>query len=144
MHHKIKQLIMNQRGKRSAKTYTTGTLSTLWGQMCMSETVISLVWVSKKTKTLSEMQDRPTTTHYSTSSSTNKQVTMRFLNKQCFAVVIITIPSLSNIHQSAAFYQKTYKPNKKDIYNHKEIDINFHKQKVKGFKQKKKLHAAFC
>lgn len=106
MHHKIKQLIMNQRGKRSAKTYTTGTLSTLWGQMCMSETVISLVWVSKKTKTLSEMQDRPTTTHYSTSSSTNKQVTMRFLNKQCFAVVIITIPSLSNIHQSAAFYQK--------------------------------------
>lgn len=31
MHHKIKQLIMNQRGKRSAKTYTTGTLSTLWG-----------------------------------------------------------------------------------------------------------------
>lgn len=83
------------------------------------------------------MQDRPTTTHYSTSSSTNKQETMRFLNKQCFSVVIITIPSLSNIHQSAAFYQKnkTYKPNKKDIYNHKEIDINFHKQKVNGLEQ---------
>lgn len=99
------------------------------------------------------MQDHPTTTHYSTSSSTNKQETMRFLNKQCFSVVIMTIPSLSNIHQSAAFYQKTYKPNKqtkkkKDIYNHKEIDINFHKQKVKRLKQKtekkKKLHAAFC
>lgn len=84
------------------------------------------------------MQDRPTTTHYSTSSSTNKQETMRFLNKQCFSVVIITIPSLSNIHQSAAFYQKTYKPNKKDIYNHKEIDINFHKQKVKGLEQNRK------
>lgn len=59
--------------ERSARTYTTGIHSTLWGQMCMSETVISLVWVSKKTKTLSEMQDSPTTTHYSTSSSTNKQ-----------------------------------------------------------------------
>lgn len=55
---------------------------------------------------------------------------------QWFSVVIITNPSLSNINQSAAFY-KTYKPNKKDIYNHKEIDINFHKQKVKGSKQKK-------
>lgn len=83
------------------------------------------------------MQDRPTTTHYSTSSSTNKQETMRFLNKQCSSVVIITIPGLSNIHQSAAFYQrkKPYKPNKKDIYNHKEIYINFHKQKVKGLEQ---------
>lgn len=61
---------------------------------------------------------------------------MRFLNKQCCSVVIITIPSLSNIHQSAAFYQKNaYKPNKKDIYNHKEIYINFHKQKVKGLEQ---------
>lgn len=36
----------------------------------MSESVIQ-VWISKKTKTLSEMQNRPTTTHYSTSSSTN-------------------------------------------------------------------------
>lgn len=96
------------------------------------------------------MQDRPTTTHYSTSSSTNKQETMRFLNKQCFSVVIITIPSLTNIHQSAAFYQKrkkeknkTYKPNKKDIYNHKEIDINFHKQKVKGFEQNRKTACSF-
>lgn len=82
------------------------------------------------------MQDRPTTTHYSTSSSTNKQETMRFLNKQCFSVVIITIPSLSNIHQSAAFYQKKHtNQTKKDIYNHKEIYINFHKQKVKGLEQ---------
>lgn len=55
------------------------------------------------------MQDRPTTTHYSTSSSTNKQETMKFLYKQCFSVVIITIPSLTNIHQSAAFYQKEKK-----------------------------------
>lgn len=68
---------------------------------------------------------------------------MRFLNKQCFSVVIITIPSLSNIHQSAAFYQKTKQnktktiqtKQKKDIYNHKEIYINFHKQKVKGLEQ---------
>lgn len=78
---------------------------------------------------------------------------MRYLNKRCFwfCFVIITIPSLSNIHQSAAFYQKkkikkkTYKPNKgekKDIYNHKEIYINFHKQKVKGVETKR--HAAFC
>lgn len=66
---------------------------------------------------------------------------MRFLNKQCISVVIITIPSLSNIHQSAAFYQKTYKPNKKDIYNHKEIDINFHKQKVKGLEQNRKKNS---
>lgn len=58
------------------------------------------------------MQDRPTTTHYSTSSSTNKQETMRFLNKQCFSVVIITIPSLSNI-QSAAFYQKNIQTKQK-------------------------------
>lgn len=47
---------------------------------------------------------------------------------------------------SVAFYQKqktkqnkekknTYKPNKKDIYNHKKIYINFHKQKVKGLEQ---------
>lgn len=76
----------SQRLKRSAGTYITGIPSTLWGPMCMSETVISLVWVSKKVKkikkTLSEMQDRPTTTHYSTSSSTNKQETMRFLIKQ--------------------------------------------------------------
>lgn len=74
----------SKRRERSAETYPTGIPSTLWGPMCMSETVISLVWVSKKIKTLSEMQDRPTTTHYSTSSSTNKQETMRFLNKQCF------------------------------------------------------------
>lgn len=105
----------SKRLERSARTYTTGIPSTLQGLMCMSETIKSLVWVSKKTKTLSEMQ-HPTTTHYSTSSSTNKQETMRFLNKQCFSVVIITIPSLSNIHQSAAFYQKTYKPNKKRIF----------------------------
>lgn len=53
------------------------------------------------------MQDRPTTTHYITSSSTNKQETMRVLNKQwVVSVVIITIPSLSNIHQSAAFYEE--------------------------------------
>lgn len=88
------------------------------------------------------MQDRPTTTHYSTSSSTNKQGTMRFLNKQWFfSVVIITIPSLSNIHQSAAFYQKHTNQTKKDIYNHKEIDINFHKQKVKGLEQNRKKTA---
>lgn len=31
--------------------------------------------------------------------------------------------------------KKTYKPNKKYIYNHKEIYINFHKQKVKGLEQ---------
>lgn len=59
-----------------------------------------------------------------------------------FCFVIITIPSFSNIHQSAAFYQKKLKrkhtnqtKGKKDIYNHKEIYINFHKQKVKGLKQ---------
>lgn len=61
---------------------------------------------------------------------------MRFLDKQCFFVVIITIPSSSNIHQSAAFYQKNHTDQtKKDIYNHKETDINFHKQKVKGLEQ---------
>lgn len=69
---------------------------------------------------------------------------MRFLDKQCCSVVIITIPGLSNIHQSAAFYKKIKKKRdhtnqtKKDIYNHKEIDINFHKQKVKGLEQKQK------
>lgn len=54
-----------------------------------------------------------------------------------FSVVIITIPGLSNIHQSAAFYQKNknIQTKKKDIYNHKEIYINFHKQKVKGLEQ---------
>lgn len=81
---KTRQLMTNPRGSNSVRTRTTGIPNTLWCQMCMSKTVISLVWVSKKTKTLSEMQDRPTTTHYSTSSSTNKQETMRFLNKQCF------------------------------------------------------------
>lgn len=79
----------------------------------------SKVWISKKTKTLSEMQDRPTTTHYCTSSSTNKQDTMGFLNKQCFFQLL---------HST----KQTYKPNKKDIYNHKEIDINSHKQKSEG------------
>lgn len=82
-----------KRLEKSARTYTTGIPSRHWGQLCTSMTAVSLVWVSKKTKTLSEMQDRPTTTHYSTSSSTNKQETMRFLNKQCFCVVIITFPS---------------------------------------------------
>lgn len=106
----------SKKQERNMRTHTTGIPSTLGGQMCMSETVISLVWVSKKTKTLSEMQDRPTTTHYSTSSSTNKQETMRFLNKQCFSVVIITIPSLSNIHQSAAFYQKKHTNQTKRIF----------------------------
>lgn len=69
------------------------------------------------------MQDRPTTTHYSTSSSTNKQETMRFLNKQCFSVVIITIPSLTNIHQSAAFYQKRKKKKTKHTNQTKKIFI---------------------
>lgn len=81
------------------------------------------------------MQNPPTTTHYSTSSSTYKQETLTFLYKQCwvfFTVVIITIPSLSNIHQSAAFDQKPYNPNRKDIYNHKETGVDFHKQKVRG------------
>ena len=63
----------SKRQESCVRTYTTEIHSTLWGQMCMSETFISLVWVSKKTKTLSEMQNSPTTTHYSTSSSTNKQ-----------------------------------------------------------------------
>lgn len=94
------------------------------------------------------MQDRPTTTHYSTSSSTNKQDTMRFLNKQCFvlffSVVIITNPSLANIHRVLHSTKQTYKPNKKDIYNHKEIDINSHKQKSEGGLVKKQQHAAFC
>lgn len=112
-----------KRLERSAKSYTTGIPSRLWGQMCMSKTIVSLVWVSKKTKTLSEMQDRPTTTHYSTSSSTNKQETMGFLNKQCFSVVIITIPSLSNIHQSAAFYQKNKNKTKKHTNQTKNIFI---------------------
>lgn len=79
---KIRQLIMIKEAERSARTYTAGIPSTLWSQMCMSETIISLG--QQENKILSEMQDRPTTTHYSTSSSTNKQETMRFLNKQCF------------------------------------------------------------
>lgn len=136
----IRQLIMKQRGLKGVRNHTQQEFLADSGAKCMSKTIVSLVWVSKKTKTLSEMQDRPTTTHYSTSSSTNKQETMGFLNKQCFSVVIITIPSLSNIQccilpKKQKQNKKTYKPNKKYIYNHKEIYINFHKQKVKGLEQ---------
>lgn len=119
----IRQLIIKQRGLKGVRNHTQQEFLADSGAKCMSKTIVSLVWVSKKTKTLSEMQDRPTTTHYSTSSSTNKQETMGFLNKQCFSVVIITIPSLSNIHQSAAFYQKNKNKTKKHTNQTKNIFI---------------------
>lgn len=87
------------------RTHTKEIPGKLRGQMCIGLRPLSSMSQQEK-KTLSEMQDCPTTTHYSTTSSTNKEKTMRFLNELCFYVVIITIPSLSNIHQSAAFYQK--------------------------------------
>lgn len=63
----------------------------------------------------------------------------------CFGVVIITIPSLSNIHQSAAFYQKkvnktnkhTNQTNEKKIFIvTKRFTKKLHKQEVKGLETK--------
>lgn len=51
----------SKRLEKSVRTCTIGIPNAVWAQVCMTETVISLVWVSKKTKTLREMQDCPTT-----------------------------------------------------------------------------------
>lgn len=89
--------------------------------MCKLNIIKPLVWVSK----IKPFKWNARPSHHYTlqyilkhKKTGNNEISLEAV----FSVVIITIPSLSNIHQNAAFYQKPYKPNKKDIYNHKEID----------------------
>lgn len=136
---RIRLLIIQKRWfKRRPRTCTATSSNTLRGWMCSSKTAASLVWVGRKNRNI-EWNARPS--HHYTLQYILK--TMRSLYRLWFGLVIIAIPSLSNIHQSAAFYQKVNKNKHTNQTNEEKIFIitrrltkKLHKQKVKGLETK--------